>query len=261
MNEQIREAFDDIHASDALKEKTLHAVLEKNAVRKHFTFRPMHLVPVLGCLMLMLITSWRLYFTETLIISVDVNPSVELSVNRFDIVIAAVGVNEDGQNLLTSVRVEHQPYDDAVEALLTSDTVTALTEDEAVVEIGVIGNGDAQETKVRASLEHYCENTEQATCYTSDQHELEEAHAVGLSCGKYRVYQELIALGIDITPEEAQSMTMRQLRALKGESDVNEETECSEEEPQQMESCKQHEEYQNDHDNSHGEHHGGGHRD
>ena len=52
--------------------------------------------------MLLTVTLWGgtwLYFTPTMEISVDINPSIELGVNRFDRVISVDGYNEDGQAL------------------------------------------------------------------------------------------------------------------------------------------------------------------
>ena len=44
--------------------------------------------------------------------------------------------------------------------------------------------------------------------------DVENAHEAGLSLGKYRVFLEVQALDPDITPEEVQGMTMREIREL-----------------------------------------------
>ena len=47
----------------------------------------MRLVPTLACCLLVLLAGWgghHAYFTPSAIISIDVNPSLELGVNRFD---------------------------------------------------------------------------------------------------------------------------------------------------------------------------------
>ena len=38
------------------------------------------------------------------------------------------------------------------------------------------------------------------------------AHEMGLSCGKYRAYQELLALDPDVEPEEVRNMSMKEIR-------------------------------------------------
>ena len=57
---------------------------------------------------------------------------------------------------------------------------------------------------------------ENAHCYALEagDAQLAEAHDAGLSCGKYHVYQALLAYDPSLTVEEAQQMTMRELRDL-----------------------------------------------
>ena len=53
-----------------------------------------------------------------------------------------------------------------------------------------------------------------AYCYSADSKEVAPAHGHGMSCGKYRAFLELQKLCPDITPEEIQNMTMREIRDL-----------------------------------------------
>ena len=55
----------------------------------------------------------------------DINPSIELSVNRFDRVIAVTGFNEDGQVLSRELDVKYKDYAQAVEQVLCYDSVAA----------------------------------------------------------------------------------------------------------------------------------------
>ena len=55
---------------------------------------------------------------------------------------------------------------------------------------------------------------ENVACQSADWEERQAAQAAGLPLGKYRVYAEIAALDGAFTSEEAQSMTMRQLRDL-----------------------------------------------
>ena len=54
-------------------------------------------------------------------------------------------------------------------------------------------------------------------CYSADSREVAPAHDHGMSCGKYRAFLELQKLFPDITPEEIQDMTMREIRDLAEE--------------------------------------------
>lgn len=83
MNNRIKEAFGDVHAEESLKRGTLDAVRRlTHGYRRRVVTR--RLAPALACLMIALGGMGGLYFTPTSVISIDVNPSLELSVNRFD---------------------------------------------------------------------------------------------------------------------------------------------------------------------------------
>ena len=100
MRPDIRGAFDAVHAGEDLKDMTRQFVL-KELQRKQKKPRPKiwrMACAAAACLVvcLALAGGYRLYFSPTSIISIDINPSIELSVNRFDKVVAVEGLNEDG---------------------------------------------------------------------------------------------------------------------------------------------------------------------
>ena len=66
-----------------------------------------------------------------------------------------------------------------------------------------------------AILEYVSQCTAQeknASCYGVTPEEVEEAHSLGLSYGKYLVYEKIAQYTDLLSPEEANNMTMRQLR-------------------------------------------------
>ncbi|GAA0772939.1 anti-sigma-I factor RsgI [Clostridium subterminale] len=72
------------------------------------------------------ITLWA-YKTPYSYVSLDVNPSIEYSLNRFDKVISVTAVNDDGQEILNELeldKLENQNIEDAV-----AETVNQISED------------------------------------------------------------------------------------------------------------------------------------
>jgi hypothetical protein len=70
-------------------------------------------------------SAWA-YFTPYSYVSLDVNPSVEYSLNRFDIVLDAEAVNDDGEEILNEIKVENlknQPIKQAI-----SETIEQISE-------------------------------------------------------------------------------------------------------------------------------------
>ena len=169
---------------------------------------------VAACLVvcLALVGGYHLYFSPTTIISIDVNPSIELSVNRFDKVVAVEGWNEDGTAFAETLDVMYQDYQDAVEEILESDTITQCLARDELLSVAVV---EIDETQGEAVLEYVSQCTaqqENTYCYGVTSDEVEEAHSLGLSYGKYKVYEEIAQYTTQLSPEEANNMTMRQLR-------------------------------------------------
>ena len=135
-----------------------------------------------------------------------------MGVNRFDRVISVQGWNDDGTALAETLDLTNQTYTDAVETILASETIEALMAQNAVVEIGVIGEDDARCAQMLAAVESCTAGQQNAHCYQASPHEVAQAHDCGLSYGKYRAYQALAALDPTVTPEAVQGMTMRQIR-------------------------------------------------
>lgn len=224
MHDRITQAFEQIHAEEALKERTrayLRAKRKSSTGAKKLGY--LRLVPVAACLLLVVLAARWFYFTPTVEISIDINPSIELGVNRFDRVISATGYNADGQELLETLDLENLDYNEAVEEIIHSDTITALLSGDAVLTIGVIGPDGEQTTRVLSDMEACTSHSEKMHCYHAEEGMAEDAHDAGLSCGKYRAYLQLKALDPSVTPEDVAQMTMQEIwekvAALSGSTD------------------------------------------
>lgn len=214
MHDRLKEAFDQVRAEEELKEKTKAFVRQKTDGRAHRKgSMPRRLLPAIACLALLLFGggAW-LFGTPTVTISIDINPSIELGVNRFGQVVTVKGYNDDGAALADSIQVKYRDYGDAVSQILANQKIAALLSDGAVMSIGVIGLESAQSEQILADLESCTRSQENAYCYSARPEDAKAAHELGLSTGKYRAYLELQALDPNITPEEIQQMTMREIR-------------------------------------------------
>ena len=189
MDDRIRAAFDAIHAEEALKEHTKAAL----AARQRPAVRRRRLAPLLACLALVVALlgggGW-LWFTPTASVSVDINPSLELRLNRFSRVVAVEGAK----------------------AILASDTVSALLAQDSALTIAVSGQDEAQCQDLLTQAQHCTAGQENAHCFSASSQEHDEAHQVGLTLGKYRAYLSLHDLDPTVTPEEVQNLTMAEIR-------------------------------------------------
>lgn len=275
MNDRLKEVFDEIHAEEELKNKTKAVLAQRiqEEQRKKSVFRYRRLVPVLLCCLFLLagFGGYRLWFTPTLVISIDVNPSLELGINRFDRVVTVEGYNEEGQNLLSGLNIRFQEYSKALEEILSGEEITQYLANDEEVTIVVVGENGEQSKRVLSGVASCTENTENTCCYEAAPEEVEHAHEEGLSYGKYRAFLELQELDPSVTPEEVQKMTMREIRdriaELSGADTTNEsessgaETNgesCSTQEGHEFHGAngKKEEEQSHGNNQSHGENHG-----
>ena len=209
MNERLKEAFGAVHAEESLKRDTLAYV--RRRMRRTL---PRRLIPALACLMIALGGIGGLYFTPTSVISIDVNPSLELSVNRFDRVVGVTGLNEDGCALAGELSLTHRGYAEAVEQVLDSPTVADCVSRGEEVTLTVVGEDDAQSGRLLAGLESCTAGRQNTFCCAARPEEAALAREAGLPLGKYRAFLEAQALDPTLTPQDVQGMSMREIRRL-----------------------------------------------
>lgn len=214
MKNEVKQAFARVHADEALKAQTMAALQQRRAVRA--PRRSAWLMPLAACLALLLLGwgGYALYFVPTSVISVDINPSLELSVNRLDRVIAVQGYNPDGEALAEELDLWSLTYTEAVEQVLQSPVVMDCRAQGGVVSITVVTEDSAQSQRMLGNVQACTAGQKDTYCYAAPPEEVEAAHAVGLSYGKYRAYLEAQAQNPDLTPEDVQGMTMREIRDL-----------------------------------------------
>ena len=209
MNERLKEAFDNIHAEEDLKNKTRIFLAQKT--RRTYAYK--RFIPAVVCLLFVLIGfgGYHVYFTPTSFISIDINPSFELGVNRFDRIVSIQGYNKDGDRLADSLNVRFLNYTQALKQILENDDVEAYLSRDELLSIAVISSDETRNEQMLSHIEACTSEHENTHCSSADSKEVEGAHESGLSCGKYKAYLELKALDPDITVEDIQGMTMREI--------------------------------------------------
>lgn len=89
MNDKLKGAFAQIQAANELKNKTKDFIYQKtNGYKLAKAVNYKHLASDFVSMALLIIVSHWLYFTPTVEISIDINPTVELGVNRFNRIIS-----------------------------------------------------------------------------------------------------------------------------------------------------------------------------
>lgn len=216
LNNRIKNAFDDVHAQEKLKQSTSKFLAEKTRgynKRSGFSVKKFAAAFVIIAFLALTAGGVGIYYTPVCAISVDVNPSVELSVNRFDKVISVKGIDSQGQALAYSLNITNKNYNEALEAIVQCEPIANLLNSGALVSITVAGKNDRQNEKMLESISA-CEyaKDECISCTSAGKEEVQAAHEAEMSFGKYKAFLELQALDPSITAQEARELTMRQLK-------------------------------------------------
>lgn len=243
LDNRLKAAFDAVHAEEALKTSAGAYVREMTKKRRPTLLRRLQPVAALACMLLVFCGGYfcRMYLEPVSVISIDINPSLELGVNTFDHVVRVEAFNEDGRELADQLQLRFLNYEEAVDRIVNSETVSALLDREEELVIAVVGEDENRTVKLCESLETYTTSGGNGRCYSASLESVEHAHSCGMSYGKYLAYQEALKQDETLTPEEIQDMTMKEIR------EIAEETCETEPEPQQQ----QHHQHGHKHQNGH----------
>lgn len=210
MKETLQHAFDPICADDAMKNAARAAVAHRRAAaapKQRFRARPA--AAVLCALVLLFgMGGYTVYATPVSYIDIDVNPSLELALNRFDRVVDATPLNEDGAALLEEVELRHLSYTSAIDRVVASAPVQQCLADGKELTFTVASEREAELMQGIAA----CRGGKRGTCQGATEEMRAAAQSSGIPLGKYSLYQAILALDPQFTPEECSRMTMQQLR-------------------------------------------------
>lgn len=218
MTNRIQDAFDNIKADTRLKESTKQFLGEKYKETARSYRRPVRMPVVLAaCTMFFLLTGIAGYSWIRIpvsYVSIDVNPSIELALNRFDRVVSVTAYNPEGAEILDGLSLQWKKYPEAIhEVIECADMRTYLTDDaELILTVAADESRKSElETGVKrcaAHIGHGCHD---------DQTDIEsafQAHECGLSIGKYNAYLELSKYDSTITTDDCKGMSITQIQEL-----------------------------------------------
>lgn len=169
------------------------------------------IISAAACLLalLLFLPAAYLYVTPETYISVDVNPSVELSVNHFGRIISAKAYNKGAEKILDEMKLKNKNYEAAVKELVSNKKLEQYIEKNAYVLFTVFSNNEIKEQQVLQYLTStaaeevrvHHEGT-QVDCHEVDKETLEQAHHNGTTAGKYSAIEELQKENPDINVKE-----------------------------------------------------------
>ena len=218
MENKIYHAFDGVKASYQIKESTKQALLAAQSKKTPPVYRRVSRWAFGAvCMMLLLMAGfggYSLVHTPVSYVSIDVNPSIELALNRFDAVVSATAYNEEGNTILKQLDLKGKKYTEAIDDIVNCEAMKPyLIKDSEVVFTVAASKG--QENELKAGVEKCSGHISQNCQYSSaDLETVEQAHEVELSLGKYNAYLQLSEYDETVTPDDCRHMSMSEIHCL-----------------------------------------------
>ena len=226
MTDKIKKAFDGICAEENLKINTLsflrERAQEKNSARDFFKIKKVSAAIAFSLVVFLCVLGQNLYFSESFYIDLDVNPSIELVVNRFDRVIDANAYNPEGADILSDVNVMHKNYQDAVDLLLEEMMIKGFIYDYGLVSVTLqtgSGNRDAEMSSTIETIVRHHNNAVEINVLSVEGDVRYAAHNWGMSPAKYLAILELQEVDPTITIEGCRHNTIREIHQLRDNRD------------------------------------------
>lgn len=221
MEDKLHNAFDSLQATQRLKRTALAQIRRKtfDYGRHQYRYRQHRRRLAAGLLSLaVVISGLGIWYLPTTSIGLDINPSLELTVNVLDRVIALNGKNEDGLEVADRLDVAGMPYDEAMQKILISQELAPYLENGSMISISVVGGSTeahAEQILSRVLCRTYNIAEEENVLYCQVDWETRRAaqHA-GLCIPRYLAWQHLLETDPDITAEEVSQMPKEEIRAL-----------------------------------------------
>ncbi|HUW64307.1 MAG TPA: anti-sigma factor domain-containing protein, partial [Spirochaetia bacterium] len=164
-------------------------------------------------------------------VSVDINPSIELGMNAWGRVVRAQGLNGDGQNLLQSLPLYGRPLDQALDNIAQKavamhylkqgdqNNLMMITYTPGRLALAQLRREDAyQALAAQLKAEQTPAKLLFADMTPAQRH---QAQQMGLSAGKYLVWERLMNRGVNISAQQmAQTSIAKLLLAEKMQVDA-----------------------------------------
>lgn len=209
--DKIHNAFDSIKADDRLKESTKQYLLIKRSHRKMLPQAPLSRKVLAFCIVIAFIAgtgtySW--FYKPVSYISIDINPSIELALNRFDRVISATAYNPEGEKIIKGLSLKGSLYTSAIDIITQNKNMGIYLTDKTGI-IFTIAAGHNHENNITIGVNGCCEHAgHNSQSVNASIDIVKQAHENGVSLGRYYAYLQLLQYNNTITIDDIKDMDM-----------------------------------------------------
>lgn len=226
---KIKEAFDNIEAEPELVEATRQFLSDGRGKKIRYTFYPVFRMAMAAAWIFAAVVlgtggySWLK--APVSYVGIDVNPSIELALNRFDKVVSVKAYNAEGMEVLKGLSLKGKSYTDAIDIIVESKEMGVYLVKGAEIVFTVAaegGRGSGLKSGVESCAGHLGQKSQSISV---DMDAATNAHGYGISLGKYYAWQKLLQYGETVTVDDCKDMSMSELHGLISEHEREHQTE------------------------------------
>ena len=185
-----------------IKNKGYELGQEVDFMKTNSNFKKAVTFAAAACFLLISGGSVFAYYTPSSYVSLDVNPSIEFSVNIFDRVIKITGVNDDGTEIINEISIDNLKNKNIADAVnLIVDEISKegyLESDDAGIVISTssedMDKADELAQKLEDSATEACEENNAKVTVTAEavgKKRVDEARELGVTPGKLNLVEKL----------------------------------------------------------------------
>ena len=220
MKNRFHDALSGIKAEEQLKRSTAAFLQKKVYQEKRMPVKRLAVAfASLAAVLFVGLFSYTLYFTESAYVDIDVNPSIELTLNRFDRVIDVYAYNEDGQKVLDGVDIRHKSYEDALAALVDKMVELGYIKDSGLFTVTLQAKDGAASKEKLDALQAFINailqsgsRTVEKNIFAVDSATKAHAHAQNLTPAKYLAILELQSLDPTATFDGCRGRSLSEIK-------------------------------------------------
>ncbi len=219
MGNSIHDAFDNIKADPQMKEATKEYLAGRYQKKSSlFANRAFFRTFAAACAMLLLVAGGYHWTIQPVsYVSIDINPSMELGLNRFERVVSAVAYNPEGEEILQGLSLKGKKYTEAIDLVVGSEAMAPYLEKEDEL-VFTVAAQSSQEKVIEAGVAHCSGHIGHSShSVSADMETVNLAHDNGMSVGKYNAYLQLSEYDSTVSVDECRHMSMSQIHGLISE--------------------------------------------
>jgi len=182
------------------------------------------------CLMTVGYVNYRLTHTVDSIITLDVNPSIEITANTNNKVLSVIPLNEDGKEVIGSMSLEGYSLEVSVNALIGSMLSKGYIDEASNSILVTVDNndsvkGEAIKSQLTTEIKKFLEKDSFQGAIISqlarkDQELEDQAHKYGITLGKAQVITQIISQSTRYRFEDLAPLSINEINLLCGSSRI-----------------------------------------